>query len=71
MRIVAKALQAQVSRRPIAEAAHVCAMEMLVAGGDTRGGLKSRRKLPRVLRNSAALAQNVTQAAGQLLARAP
>ena len=55
----------------MADAAHVCAMEMLVAGGDTRGGLKSRRKLPRVLRNSAALAQNVTQPPGQLLARAP
>ena len=70
MRIVAKALQAQVSRK-VDEAAHVCVTQTLVAGSNSGGGLKSRRKLPRVLRDSAALAQHITQPAGQLLARAP
>src|SRR5438445_8640958 len=48
-----------------------CSGEMSVAGGNSRARLKWRRKLPRILRDSAGLAQLVTQPAGHFLARAP
>jgi hypothetical protein len=44
---------------------------LLIAAGHSRRRLKTSGKLPCTLRDSAAVAQNVAQAAGELLARAP
>jgi hypothetical protein len=53
------------------EAAGFCSTEILIAAGNPGGRLKPRRELARALGNSATLAQNVAQAAGQLLTCPP
>ena len=53
------------------EAAQSCSRRLSIAAGNSRGGLKTGGKLPCALCDSAAVAQNVAQAAGELLARAP
>ena len=53
------------------KAAQSRSRRLLVPAGNSSGGLKTGGELPCALCDSAAVAQNIAQAAGQLLARAP